>query len=64
MGIWCWDALRPSKDIQAGFEALFNMAYNAPSYHVPMGRLWKGSRHEVQDEVARLEHRPGDPLHP
>lgn len=43
-----------SKDIQAGFEELFNMAYNAPPYHVPMGRLWKGSRQEVQDEVARL----------
>jgi alkanesulfonate monooxygenase SsuD/methylene tetrahydromethanopterin reductase-like flavin-dependent oxidoreductase (luciferase family) len=43
-----------SQDIQAGFEELFNMAYNAPPYHVPMGRLWKGSRHEVQDEVTRL----------
>ena len=43
-----------SKDILEGFTELFNYAYNAPPYHVPMGRLWKGSRQEVLDHVTRL----------
>lgn len=41
-------------DIYQGFEELFNHAYNAPPYNVPMGRLWRGSRSEVHDHVARL----------
>jgi alkanesulfonate monooxygenase SsuD/methylene tetrahydromethanopterin reductase-like flavin-dependent oxidoreductase (luciferase family) len=41
-------------DILKGFTQLFNYAYNAPPYHVPMGRLWKGSRQEVLDHVAGL----------
>lgn len=43
-----------SKDILEGFTQLFNYAYNAPPYRVPMGRLWKGSRQEVLDHVAQL----------
>lgn len=43
-----------TQDIYEGFSELFNYAYNAPPYHVPMGRLWKGSRQEVQDHVVRL----------
>jgi hypothetical protein len=43
-----------TEDIYEGFAELFNYAYNAPPYHVPMGRLWKGSRQEVLDHVARL----------
>ena len=51
-GIWAGTTGR-EKDIQAGFEELFNMAYNARPIMCRWG-LWKGSRHEVQDEVARL----------
>ncbi len=43
-----------TEDIYEGFAELFNYAYNAPPYNVPMGRLWKGSRQEVLDHVARL----------
>ena len=46
-----------TEDIYQGFEELFNFAYNAPPYHVPMGRLWKGSRQEVLDHVTRLAER-------
>jgi len=41
-------------DIYEGFAELFNYAYNAPPYQVPMGRLWKGTRQEVLDHVMRL----------
>jgi alkanesulfonate monooxygenase SsuD/methylene tetrahydromethanopterin reductase-like flavin-dependent oxidoreductase (luciferase family) len=43
-----------TKDIVEGFTELFDYAYNAPPYHVPMGRLWTGSRSEVKEHVARL----------
>jgi alkanesulfonate monooxygenase SsuD/methylene tetrahydromethanopterin reductase-like flavin-dependent oxidoreductase (luciferase family) len=43
-----------TKDIKEGFVELFNFAYDAPPYHVPMGRLWTGSRQEVLDHVAAL----------
>ena len=45
---------RESNDILEGFTELFNYAYNAPPYHVPMGRLWKGPGSAVLDEVNRL----------
>jgi alkanesulfonate monooxygenase SsuD/methylene tetrahydromethanopterin reductase-like flavin-dependent oxidoreductase (luciferase family) len=48
-----------TKDITAGFTELFNYAYNAPPYHVPMGRLWKGPRQAVLDEVGRLSNTYG-----
>ena len=48
-----------AKDLYAGFEALFNYAYNAPPYHVPMGRLWKGSPQELLDHVSSLAERFG-----
>lgn len=38
----------------AQFDELWKFAYDAPPYHVPMGRLWKGSYQEVLDEVMRL----------
>jgi alkanesulfonate monooxygenase SsuD/methylene tetrahydromethanopterin reductase-like flavin-dependent oxidoreductase (luciferase family) len=43
-----------SADIKAGFLELFDYAYNAPPYHVPVGRLWEGSRQQVADEIGRL----------
>ena len=43
-----------SADIKSGFIELFNYAYNAPPYHVPLGRLWEGSRQQVADEIGRL----------
>ena len=43
-----------SEDIKKGFLELFAYAYNAPPYHVPVGRLWEGSRTAVADEVRRL----------
>ena len=36
------------------FEELWALAYDAPPYHVPMGRLWTGSRQEVQDDALRI----------
>ncbi len=46
-----------TEDLYRGFEELFNFAYNAPPYYVPMGRLWKGSQQEVLDHVAGLAER-------
>lgn len=43
-----------TRDIVEGFTELFNYAYNAAPYNVPMGRLWTGSRSELQDHVGRL----------
>lgn len=43
-----------SEDIKKGFLELFDYAYNAPPYHVPVGRLWEGSRVVVAEEVRRL----------
>jgi len=34
-----------TRDLYEGFEWLFNYAYNAPSYKVPMRRMWMGSHH-------------------
>ena len=52
-------AAAETADIYAGFEELFNFAYNAPPYHVPMGRVFKGSRQEVLDHVASVAERYG-----
>lgn len=43
-----------TKDIEEGFTELFNYAYNAPPYHVPIGRLWSGSKQQVQDDISRM----------
>ena len=43
-----------TKDIEQGFMELFNYAYDAPPYHVPVGRLWSGSKQAVQDDIGRL----------
>jgi hypothetical protein len=43
-----------TKDIEQGFTELFNYAYNAPPYHVPVGRLWSGSKQAVQDDIGRM----------
>jgi alkanesulfonate monooxygenase SsuD/methylene tetrahydromethanopterin reductase-like flavin-dependent oxidoreductase (luciferase family) len=43
-----------TKDIEQGFLELFNYAYNAPPYHVPVGRLWSGSKQAVQDDIGRM----------
>ena len=50
---------RETTDLHQGFEELFNFAYNAPPYQVPMGRLWKGSHQQVLDEVSRLHEAYG-----
>ena len=46
-----------SKDIEEGFLELFNYAYNAPPYNVPLGRVWGGSRQAVQDDVGRMREK-------
>ena len=46
-----------TSDIYRGFEELFNFAYNAPPYQVPMGRVFKGSRQEVLDHVTSVAER-------
>ena len=46
-------------DLYRGFEELFNWAYDAPPYHVPMGRLWGGSREQELDHVASLHEELG-----
>jgi hypothetical protein len=43
-----------TQDLERGFMELFNYAYNAPPYHVPVGRLWSGSKQAVQDDIGRL----------
>jgi alkanesulfonate monooxygenase SsuD/methylene tetrahydromethanopterin reductase-like flavin-dependent oxidoreductase (luciferase family) len=43
-----------STDIKQGFLELFKYAYSAPPYHVPVGRLWEGSRQQVADQIGRL----------
>ena len=48
-----------TRDLYRGFEWLFDFAYNAPPYKVPMGRLFMGSRQEVLDHVARLSETYG-----
>ncbi len=50
---------RETQDLYEGFEWLFNYAYNAPPYNVPMGRLWKGSHQEVLGHVSRLRETYG-----
>lgn len=39
------------------FNELYGFAYNAPPYHVPMGRVWNGSGQEVLDQVMTLAER-------
>jgi len=39
------------------FSEVFSYAYDAPPYHVPMGRVWKGSRQETLDNVMELAER-------
>ena len=46
-----------TKDIEEGFTELFNYAYNAPPYHVPIGRLWSGSKQQVQDDISRMREK-------
>ncbi len=46
-------------DLYQGFEELFNWAYNAPPYVVPMGRVFGGSREQELDHVSRLNEEFG-----
>lgn len=39
------------------FYDIFNYAYDAPPYNVPMGRVWNGSRQETLDNVMMLAER-------
>lgn len=41
------------------FHELWKLAYDAPPYDVPLGRLWKGSRQEMQDHALGLIERWG-----
>jgi alkanesulfonate monooxygenase SsuD/methylene tetrahydromethanopterin reductase-like flavin-dependent oxidoreductase (luciferase family) len=36
------------------FDELRQLAYDAPPYNVPKGRVWTGSRQEVQEDVFRI----------
>lgn len=36
------------------FEELWEFAYDAPPYHVPRGRMWKGSPQQLQDDVMGM----------
>ena len=46
-------------DHYKGFEELFNGAYNCPPYHVPMGRVWKGTGQETLDTIAKFREEKG-----
>ena len=48
------DTPAESKRYHSMFQDLWQLAYDAPPYHVPVGRLWTGSRQEVQDDVLRV----------
>ena len=48
------DTPAESADYYSMFEELWALAYDAPPYHVPMGRMWTGSRAEVQDDALRI----------
>lgn len=39
------------------FDETFAYAYNAPPYHVPMGRVWGGSQQETLDNIMELAER-------
>lgn len=41
------------------FREVFAYAYDAPPYHVPIGRIWGGSRQETLDNVMELAERYG-----
>ncbi|HEY0296057.1 MAG TPA: LLM class flavin-dependent oxidoreductase [Bordetella sp.] len=55
----CGSTPAESRIIEDGFRELFRYAYDAPPYHVPMGRLWKGSRQQMLDDVATLAEKFG-----
>lgn len=42
---------------QQMFREIFSYAYDAPPYHVPMGRIWGGSQQETLDSVMELAER-------
>lgn len=44
-----------TRDIVDGFTELYKYVYAAPPFEVPMGRLWTGSRQQLQDHVGRLQ---------
>jgi alkanesulfonate monooxygenase SsuD/methylene tetrahydromethanopterin reductase-like flavin-dependent oxidoreductase (luciferase family) len=46
-----------TEDLYQGFEELYNLAYNVPPYHVPMGRLFKGSKDQVVDQIGTLHEK-------
>ena len=50
---------KDAQSMSQGFHELFGYAYNAPPYHVPMGRLWEGSPQKVLDEVCTLRDKYG-----
>ena len=50
---------KESQSLYNGFEELFNFAYNAAPYNVPMGRVWGESRQKVADDISRLHETYG-----
>ncbi|BCH29877.1 hypothetical protein MesoLjLc_18070 [Mesorhizobium sp. L-8-10] len=42
---------------QSMFQEIWSYAYDAPPYHVPMGRIFGGSRQETLDSVMELAER-------
>lgn len=50
---------KQQKELEEGFFEIFNYAYDAPPYHVPVGRQWKGSPQQVLDDVMALHEKYG-----
>jgi alkanesulfonate monooxygenase SsuD/methylene tetrahydromethanopterin reductase-like flavin-dependent oxidoreductase (luciferase family) len=48
------DTLQDSERYEKMFNELWSFAYDAPPYHVPKGRMWTGSRQQIQDDVMGL----------
>ncbi|MBO9448859.1 LLM class flavin-dependent oxidoreductase [Tropicibacter sp. R16_0] len=46
-----------TKEYRGMFDTLWKQAYDAPPYHVPLGRVWDGSRQQVLDQVCELAER-------
>lgn len=43
-----------TRELYGAFEELYKLAYDAPPYHVPMGRLFVGSGAKIAEEIGRL----------
>lgn len=48
-----------TRELYEAFERLYKFAYDAPPYHVPMGRLFVGSGAQIADQIHQLNERFG-----